>query len=136
MAKFFTHDGVVCLRKTAAEEAKHPIPVDATEVLVFDEESNAALIADFDAGCNPYTISGGQLRKNGVAVSFAADGNNKQARDGLRTQATQAVADNATYLAIGSPTNAQNLAQIRSLTQQNNRIIRRLVLLVNELGKE
>jgi hypothetical protein len=50
-------------------------------------------------------------------------------RRDLRTEAAQAVTDNNTYLALGSPSNAQNLAQIRALTRQNNRIIRRLVQL-------
>ena len=45
----------------------------------------------------------------------------------LLAAAAQAVADNDAYLSIASPTNAQNLAQIRRLTNQNNRIIRRLI---------
>jgi hypothetical protein len=45
----------------------------------------------------------------------------------LKDQAAAATATNTTYLAIGSPTNAQNLAQIRALTQQNQRIISALL---------
>jgi hypothetical protein len=48
----------------------------------------------------------------------------------LQQQATTARANNATYLAIASPTNAQVAAQVRALTQQNNAIIR---LLTNAL---
>ena len=46
------------------------------------------------------------------------------------TQATTALAGNATYIALASPSAAQNTAQIKALTQQNNKIIR---LLVNKL---
>ena len=48
-------------------------------------------------------------------------------RKALRQQAAQAIADNDAYLAIASPTNAQVLAQVGRLTQQNNRIIKRLI---------
>lgn len=42
-------------------------------------------------------------------------------------QARTAVSSNASYLAIGTPTNAQVAAQVRALTQQNNKIIRVLL---------
>jgi hypothetical protein len=42
----------------------------------------------------------------------------------LRTRAENALTTNANYLAIGSPSNAQNLAQIRALTRQMNGSIR------------
>jgi hypothetical protein len=48
-------------------------------------------------------------------------------RRDLRADAQQALADNATFLAIASPSNAQNAAQVRRLTQQMQRVIRRLV---------
>lgn len=47
----------------------------------------------------------------------------------LVAAAAQAVSDNDTFLEIASPTNAQTLAQVRRLTNQNNRIIRMLVRL-------
>ncbi len=91
MAKFFKHEGVVCLRRTAAEESRHPVPAGATDVIAFDEETNAAVIADFSAGCNPYTLAGGQLLKDGVQVAFAADGADKTTRDEIRAQAAAAI---------------------------------------------
>lgn len=42
----------------------------------------------------------------------------------LRTRLRQALAANATYLALGTPTNAQNLAQIRALTRECSALIR------------
>jgi len=50
-------------------------------------------------------------------------------RKALADAAQQALADNATFLAIGTPSNAQVLAQVRALTRQSNQLIRRLVQL-------
>jgi acyl-CoA reductase-like NAD-dependent aldehyde dehydrogenase len=50
-------------------------------------------------------------------------------RKSIRRAAAQAVADNATFLALATPTNAQVLAQVKRLTQQNTAIIRRLIQL-------
>jgi hypothetical protein len=60
------------------------------------------------------------------AVEVAKVSNRRTVED----RATQALAANATYLAIASPTNAQNLAQIRLLTRECSGIIR---LLLNQL---
>lgn len=48
-------------------------------------------------------------------------------RDAILDAARQALAANRTYLALNSPTNAQNLAQIRALTRQINGLIRFLL---------
>lgn len=45
----------------------------------------------------------------------------------LRAKAAQALASNATFLAIASPTNAQTLAQVRLLTRETNALIRLLL---------
>lgn len=42
----------------------------------------------------------------------------------IRTQADQALATNATFLGIASPTNAQVAAQVKALTRQSNGLIR------------
>ena len=47
----------------------------------------------------------------------------KPERKTLRAAAAQAIADNDAFLAITSPTNAQTLAQVKSLTRQMNRLI-------------
>lgn len=51
----------------------------------------------------------------------------------LNTQADNAIAANATFLALTSPTNAQTLAQVKALTHQNTRIIKALRRVVNRL---
>lgn len=51
----------------------------------------------------------------------------KPQRKAIRQAAAQVIFDNDTYLAIASPTNAQVVAQVRRLTQQNSAVIRRLI---------
>lgn len=61
------------------------------------------------------------------AAALAAFEEDRQPeRKAIRQAATQAVADNDTFLALATPTNAQVVAQVKRLTQQNTRIIRRL----------
>ena len=48
----------------------------------------------------------------------------------IKTQASQAIQDNDAYLALQSPTTAESIAQVRRLTQQNNRVIKALRRLV------
>lgn len=45
-------------------------------------------------------------------------------RQTIHTQAAAALTANNTYLAIGSPSAAQNAAQIKALTRQVNKLIR------------
>lgn len=45
----------------------------------------------------------------------------------LEAKANTALTANATYIAIASPTTAQNTAQIKALTRQNNALIRLLL---------
>lgn len=64
-------------------------------------------------------------------VSAAADAAYAAARNperkGLRDAAAQAIADNQVYLAVASPTSAQNTAQLRHLTRICNRLIARVI---------
>jgi hypothetical protein len=48
----------------------------------------------------------------------------------LKSQAAAAVTANNTYLALASPTAAQNTAQVRRLTTQTTAVIRRLLQLM------
>lgn len=48
----------------------------------------------------------------------------------IESQALTALTNNKTFLALSAPTNAQTLAQVKSLTRQMNGVIR---LLLNQL---
>jgi len=48
----------------------------------------------------------------------------KDAVAALLNKASNAVATNVTYLAIASPTTAQNVTQVRALTRQTNALMR------------
>lgn len=62
---------------------------------------------------------------SGVVPQAFLDGQTNQAS--LTTKAQNALTSNATYLAIGAPSVAQNTAQIQSLTKQCNGLIRLLI---------
>lgn len=130
MARLWYDAGGAILRlvKNDAGEALFGAPASAVGSLAFDEATNAAAIADLDTQWNVHTCPAGVLKKSGVNVTINADGPTKGSLDGLLASADNAVAANVTYLAIASPNNAQVVAQVRALTQQNNAIIKRLVL--------
>ena len=65
-----------------------------------------------------------QRAKTAEEVAAATAGT---VRVGLHARARQALADNAAFLAIASPTQAQTLAQVRKLTRQTNAAFRLLL---------
>jgi len=118
-------DGTIGFRVNALEAFFFPLPSDVVDSVNFDETTNAAVVADIRANPTPYALVTGVLKKNGANVVLAADGD----RAALLNSAATAVSNNNTFLGVASPTNAQVLAQVKALTQQNNQIIRRLVQL-------
>lgn len=50
-------------------------------------------------------------------------------RKSVRAAAAQAVADNAAFVALSPPTNAQIIAQVKALSRQNSAVIKRLIQL-------
>lgn len=62
-----------------------------------------------------------------AAASATADANGTT----IRSRAQQALTANATYLAIGSPTNAQVAAQVVTLTKESTAVIRLLLGLLD-----
>lgn len=61
---------------------------------------------------------------DGVETSRTPAPAAKANRTKIENRAAQALTDNATYLAIGSPSAAQNAAQVKALTRQVNGLIR------------
>lgn len=106
-----------------------------------EEWADSRLIAKWDDVARTFT----RWDENGVQIEqrVYTQWENEQAdlREGaealstnertLRDRATSALANNADYLDLVSPSNAQALAQIRSLTKQMNALIR---LTVNQLA--
>lgn len=82
------------------------------------------------------TVTNGRPVQTWTVVALSAGELTEVARNAtaatLETQAKNAIAANATYLAIVSPSNAQVAAQVRALTQQNTAIIRRLLALFGD----
>lgn len=127
MAKFYKRSaGSFGFRQSAGEEAALPLPGDVVDAVAFDEDANAALVADIMAGASLYTLTAGVLKKSGVTVTPGADGDLAV----LRGAATAAVAGNDAYLAVASPSNAQVGAQVRALTQQSTRLIKAMLKLL------
>ena len=72
----------------------------------------------------------------GASITFGPDGSVIDEKpptvedvnaDTIRAQAQTALANNRTYLALGTPTAAQNTAQVKALTRQTQGIIRLLL---------
>lgn len=61
-----------------------------------------------------------QQRADAAAAAQTATANEST----IKTQAAAALTANATYLALASPTTAQNAAQVKALTRQVNGLIR------------
>jgi hypothetical protein len=73
-----------------------------------------------------FNQQGQQTAQNTVTVS-----DEQVNADTLQTRARTALAANATFLALASPTNAQVTAQVQRLTRECTALIR---LIVNELS--
>ena len=71
-----------------------------------------------------------QVWTNGVMVSeeiVVVDTTAETSEELIRTRAAAALLTNRTYLALAAPVGADNLAQIRALTRQNNGLLRMLL---------
>jgi hypothetical protein len=73
-----------------------------------------------------FDAAGNEVSKAALptAVASTAEFIAETNRRALLSKASSALLANATYLAIGSPTSAQNTAQIRALTRQVTALIR------------
>lgn len=70
------------------------------------------------------------------AVTVDADGNDPSVQNvnTLASRAQAALTNNQTYLALSSPTTAQNTAQIKALTRQMDGVIRLLLGLFDSVA--
>jgi hypothetical protein len=93
-----------------------PLPAGLTAVELSTQ--NAALLAS--GGGTWDTATRGVIPTPGWIDPAIADANGATIRD----RADAALDGNATYLAIATPTNAQVVAQVRSITNQLNGLIR------------
>lgn len=87
------------------------VPAGHSKVTITDADFEAVRRGD------KRVLDGGTLQDTG---RVQADAN----RVTIEQQARQALADNATFLAIATPTAAQNAAQAKALTRQVNGLIR------------
>jgi hypothetical protein len=75
--------------------------------------------AGAQTGQRPYTAQE-NAAADAVRAVEQAEGNRRT----IEGQAAQALDGNRTFLAVASPTNAQNAAQVKALTRQVNGLIR------------
>ena len=101
----------------------------ASSPLVFDDASNPTVHDRVAAAVRLSKVVAGVLSINAVNVPIAADAQATTDRKSLVQGAANAITTNNTFIALGSPSNAQIAAQVKALTQQNNQIIKRLLQL-------
>lgn len=98
----------------------------------------AAEVVDLDAGTVTVERDGQVVESRPLTAAELDVYVNQPKAEANRTaldedKATQALATNATFLALASPTHAQTLAQVKALTRENTAIIR---LLLNKLDTD
>ena len=74
---------------------------------------------------SPRTVEGFDV--DGNPVAFVATSTDEANIVTLIGRARNALTTNNTFLALGSPTNADVLAQVRALTRQNNGLIKQML---------
>ena len=119
-------DGTNRVIHAAPDDGADP-PDSTTMALAFDAATNAAVQTAVSAEPWRYTISGGTLLRDGQAVTIAAAGTAYTQRQQVVSQAQQVIDDITTYLALGSPTNAQTVAAFREVAQVVRYLIRHIV---------
>lgn len=104
-------------------------PIDGVSIKTLGDAATVRI--DFQAAATAPQRSAAQAALAAFDWSDAAQSAWDDAQHPERTDlvqaATQAVQNNTTYLGLASPNNAQNVAQVQALTQQMNKVIRRLI---------
>ncbi len=119
-ARFREAVEAVCRLKTT-REAVNPDGTTASLSFVPEDDETPARIAAAQAIADSFDPS--------PAALAAWLENKNPERKNIRQAAVQAVADNAAFLNLANPTNAQILNQVKRLTQQNTAVIKRLIQL-------
>jgi hypothetical protein len=107
--------------------ATEPVPADATEVLTFDEEANAALADAIEADTLAYSLSGGVLSRGGQAQTIAPE---TDAR-GFVSNLEAMIADlDAIIAGVDASSNAQLRDAVKRLARYQKRTMRRLARII------
>lgn len=85
MAVVYTHPqrNDIGWRVSASHERDRPLPSSVTNLVRFDENTNATLLADLDRNYRAYTLVSGQLRKNNALVTINPPGQAYRDRQAL-----------------------------------------------------
>lgn len=92
-----------------------------------DGQARKVTVTDVIDGDVVVTVDGVEVDRRRLNDAEIAAYTHDRNRSTIESQAEAALAANRTYLALSSPTNAQNLAQIRALTRQTQGLIRLLL---------
>lgn len=115
--------------KRLHEEVAAVCPIDSVRVVTFGDSST--VVPNFTPAATEPQKAAARAIIAAFDWSAEADAAYTEAqnpdRKNLRDAATQAVADIDTYLAIGSPNNAQVVAQVRRISQYTKNVIKRLI---------
>lgn len=97
------------------------------DVVIVDAATGAVTERDF----TPEELAQRQADQQAWAAFKVAQDITEGNRTTLQQRAQNALATNADYLALPSPTNAQAVAQVRALTQECSAVIRLLLNLLD-----
>lgn len=105
----------------------HPGPVNPAQVLAAIPEAESCTIrANDDEGTSDVDVPGAdeatiESALQGIVYAAPVEQSNREV---LADRATAALTANAAFLALSAPTQAQTLAQVKTLTKECNALIR------------
>lgn len=104
-----------------------------TDVLIRQWDDNTSTYTEYDPTTGALTLTRAYTAaETSDAQARAADATARTNLATLQNKAQTALNNNATYLGIASPTNAQAVAQIGALTRQMDAVIRILTNLLSD----
>lgn len=129
MGKFYQHKNVVCLRRDTDRDG---VPGAATNVVNFDDATNAATLAEFDTNCNRFAFISGVLNRDGVPVLFAGESNERVTKREIKDQIQDRldecdaiiVDDDAIILGVDASNNVQLRTMVKTLARNQKTLAR------------